>query len=118
MFELVMARAVAIACGYKDGNDLNRLRDDPLMKIAIDRCPESGAPLPSQSTISRLENAPTKTEAARLTAALIDQFSASVTPGKRCSMQLRRSSCTFRLALDAPKGRHAATTTSLLPLAR
>jgi len=82
MFELVMARAVAIACGYKDGNDLNRLRDDPLMKIAIDRCPESGAPLPSQSTISRLENAPTKAEAARLTAALIDQFSASVTPGK------------------------------------
>jgi len=82
MFELVMARTVAIACGHKDGNDLNRLRDDPLMKIAIDRCPESGAPLPSQSTISRLENAPTKTDAARLTVALVDQFSASVAPGK------------------------------------
>src|ERR1700741_835873 len=54
MFELVKERVVAIACGYKDGTDLNRLRDDPLMKIAIDRCPESGAPLPSQSTISRL----------------------------------------------------------------
>jgi hypothetical protein len=82
MVELVMARAVAIACGYKDANDLNRLRDDPLMKIAIGRCPESGDPLPSQSTISRLENAPTKTQAARLAAALVDQFCASVTPGK------------------------------------
>ena len=35
--------------------------------------PHSGAPLASQSTISRLENAPSKTEAARLTAALVDQ---------------------------------------------
>jgi hypothetical protein len=31
-------------------------------------------PLASQSTISRLENAPSKTEAARLAAALLDQF--------------------------------------------
>src|SRR4030081_3095836 len=82
MVELVSARAIAIACGYKDGNDLNRLRHDPLMKIAVERCPESSDPLASHSTISRLENAPTKTEAARLTAALIDQFCASVTPGK------------------------------------
>src|SRR4029450_13192915 len=46
--------------GYKDGNDLNRLRHDPLMKIAVERCPESADPLASQSTISRLENAPRK----------------------------------------------------------
>jgi hypothetical protein len=58
MVELVTSRAAAISCGYKDGNDLNRLRDDPLMKIAVGRCPESGDPLASQSTISRLENAP------------------------------------------------------------
>jgi hypothetical protein len=82
MFELIMERASAIACGYKDGNDLNLLRHDPAMKIAVGRCPESGDPLASQSTISRLENAPTKTEAARLTAALIDQFCVSVTPRK------------------------------------
>jgi hypothetical protein len=43
------------------------------MKVAVGRCPITGAPLASQSTISRLENAPSKTEAARLTAALIDQ---------------------------------------------
>jgi Transposase DDE domain group 1 len=83
MVELVTARAFAITCGYKDGNDLNRLRHDPLMKVAVERSPESGDPLASQSTISRLENAPRKTEAARLTGALVDQFCASVRPGKR-----------------------------------
>jgi len=81
MVELVTARAFAIGCGYKDGNDLDRLRHDPLLKLAVGRCPDSGAPLASQSTISRLENAPRKTQAARLTGALLDQFCASVTPG-------------------------------------
>jgi hypothetical protein len=83
MFELVMARSSAMACGHKDGNDLDRLRHDPLMKLAVGRCPESGAPLASQSTISRLENAPRKIEAARLTAALVDQFGATVRPGRQ-----------------------------------
>jgi hypothetical protein len=82
MFEMVMARASAIACGYEDAIDLDRLRHDPLMKVAVGRCPESGAALASQSTISRLENAPSKTEAGRLSAALIDQFGATVKPGK------------------------------------
>jgi hypothetical protein len=82
MFEMVMARAAAIACGYEDAIDLDRLRHDPLLKVAVGRCPETGAPLASQSTISRLENAPSKTEAARLSAALLDQFGATVKPGK------------------------------------
>jgi len=80
MFEMVMARVSAIACGHKDAIDLDRLRHDPLMKVAVGRCPESGAPLASQSTISRLENAPSRTEAARLTAALIDQTGTTVKP--------------------------------------
>jgi hypothetical protein len=82
MFEMVMARASAIACGYEDAIDLDRLRHDPLLKVAVGRCPQSGAPLASQSTISRLENAPSKTEAGRLSAALLDQFGATVKPGK------------------------------------
>src|SRR5271167_2523441 len=82
MFEMLMARVSAIACGYKDANDLDRLRHDPLMKLAVGRCPESGVALASQSTISRLENAPRRTEAARLCAALIDQFGATVKPGR------------------------------------
>jgi Transposase DDE domain group 1 len=94
MFELVMARAAAIACGHKDANDLNRLRCDPLMKVAVGRCPQSGAPLASQSTISRLENAPSRTEAARLTAALVDQFGATVKPGKLEILDIDDTFCT------------------------
>ena len=82
MFEMVMARVCAIACGHEDAIDLDRLRHDPLMKVAVGRSPITGAPLASQSTISRLENAPSKTEAARLCAALIDQFGATVKPGR------------------------------------
>ncbi len=82
MFEMVMARVSAIACGYEDAIDLDRLRHDPLMKLAVGRCPESGEALASQSTISRLENAPRKIEAARLCAALIDQFGTTVKPGR------------------------------------
>src|SRR4030081_2464600 len=52
------------------------------MKLAVGRCPDSGAALASQSTISRLENAPSKTEAARLSAALVDRFGTTVKPGK------------------------------------
>ena len=83
MFELVSARVLAIACGYEDGNDLDWLRHDPALKMAIGRCPETGAALASQSTISRFENAPTKKDAARLAKALVDQFTAHVTPAHR-----------------------------------
>jgi hypothetical protein len=38
MFEMVMARVSAIACGHKDAIDLDRLRHDPLMKVAVGRC--------------------------------------------------------------------------------
>jgi len=82
MFEMVMARTSAIACGHKDAIDLDRLRHDPLMKVAVGRHPQTGAPLASQSTISRLENAPSKTEAARLCVALLDQFGTTVKPGR------------------------------------
>ena len=41
MFEMVMSRVLAIACGHEDAIDLDRLRHDPLMKLAVGRCPES-----------------------------------------------------------------------------
>ena len=90
MFEMVMARVSAIACGHEDAIDLDRLRHDPLMKLAVGRCPDSGAPLASQSTISRLENAPSKTEAARLTAALVDQAGTTVKPRQAGDPRHRR----------------------------
>ncbi len=93
MLEMVMARAAAIACGHKDAVDLDRLRHDPLMKLAVGRCPQSGAALASQSTISRLENAPSKIEAARLTAALIDQFAATMKPGRQAILDIDDTFC-------------------------
>jgi len=93
MVELVTARAFAITCGHKDGNDFDRLRHDPLLKLAVGRCPESGAPLASQSTISRLENAPTRTQAARLTGALLDQFGMSVSPGQEEILDIDDTFC-------------------------
>src|ERR1700757_757621 len=93
VFEMVMARVSAIACGHEDAIDLDRLRHDPLMKVAVGRCPTTGAPLASQSTISRLENAPSKTEAARLTAALVEQAGTTVKPGKQEILDIDDTFC-------------------------
>jgi len=71
------ARVFAIGCGYEDGNDLDRLREDPAFKLACGRLPDSGLDLCSQPTISRLENAPALRDVIRLTYALIDQWIAS-----------------------------------------
>jgi hypothetical protein len=81
--EIIGARVIGICCGYEDGIDHNALRDDPAMKMAVGRCPETGRALASQSTISRFENAPTKADAARLAGALVDHFTGAVTPGHR-----------------------------------
>lgn len=84
LVELIKTRVFAICCGYEDGNDLDRLKDDPALKMAVGRAPQSGAALCSQSTMSRLENMPSRTQAARLTAALIDQFCASFAAPPAC----------------------------------
>jgi hypothetical protein len=47
------------------------------------RKPQCGAPLASQSTISRLENEPRKTEAARLTIAFVGQAGTTIRPRKQ-----------------------------------
>jgi hypothetical protein len=39
-----LLKTFAISCGYEDANDLDRLRHDPLLKLAVGRCPESGDP--------------------------------------------------------------------------
>ena len=62
----------AIACGYEDADDCDAPRTDPLFKLASGHAPESGRDLCSQPTMSRLENAPSRIEVARMTAALID----------------------------------------------
>jgi hypothetical protein len=72
--EMLRLRMLAIASGYEDADDCDSLRHDPIFKMAVGRLPESGDPLCSQPTMSRLENAPSKLEIARLMAAMVDQF--------------------------------------------
>ena len=67
-------RMLAIACGYEDADDCDALRADPLFKLASGKAPQSGRDLCSQPTMSRLENAPSRIEVARMTAALVDLF--------------------------------------------
>ena len=72
--EMLRLRMFAIAAGYEDANDCDALRHDPVFEMAVGHAPESGDPLCSQPTMSRLENAPSKIEIGRLMAAMVDQF--------------------------------------------
>jgi hypothetical protein len=72
--DMVAARIMAIACGHEDADDLDTLRHDPALKIAIDRAPDSGAGLPSQPTISRLENLADVRALYRIGLGMIDLF--------------------------------------------
>jgi len=74
---ILRARVLAIACGYEDANDLDRLRGDPAFKLACGRLPDSGGDLCSQPTVSRWENAPDLKTVIRLTYALVDAWCAS-----------------------------------------
>ena len=71
---MMRARMFAIACGHEDCDDLDALRFDPAFKLACGRLPETGGDLMSQPTLSRLENAPSWRELARMGHALIDLF--------------------------------------------
>ena len=55
--DLVRQRIFAIACGYEDCNDAERLGADPMQKLLLERDPVTGEPLASQPTLSRFENA-------------------------------------------------------------
>lgn len=54
--EILQQRVFGLACGYPDGNDSERLADDPVHKMLLDRDPVRGERLASQPTISRFEN--------------------------------------------------------------
>jgi hypothetical protein len=71
---LVRQRVFQIACGYEDQDDADTLRHDPLLKLVCGRLPESGAPLASQPTLSRLDNAMTRRACYRLAVALVELY--------------------------------------------
>src|SRR5260370_28942710 len=72
--EMLQLRMFAIATGYEDADDCDTLRDDPIFKMAVGHAPESGDPLCSQPTMSRLENTPAKIEISRLVGDLVGAF--------------------------------------------
>ena len=74
---MLRARIVAIACGHEDCDDLDALRGDPALKMACGRLPETGRGLPSQPTLSRLENLPDRRALARMARAMLDFYCAS-----------------------------------------
>jgi hypothetical protein len=71
---MVRQRVMAICCGYEDCNDAERLRDDPMLKLVGGRAPESGEPLASQPTLSRLENAVSRGDLVRMAEAMVALF--------------------------------------------
>src|SRR6266581_3851581 len=75
--DILRARIFAIACGYEDADDLDRLRGDPAFKLACGRLPDTGRDLCSQPTVSRWENAPNLREIVRLMGVMIDLYCAS-----------------------------------------
>src|ERR1700693_4718162 len=77
--DILRARIFAIACGYEDADDLDRLRFDPAFKLACGRLPDSGRSLCSQPTVSRCENAPDLRDLIRLMRVMVDLYCASYT---------------------------------------
>lgn len=75
--ERLRQRIFQIACGYEDANDCNSLRRDRAFKAACERLPIVGEDLASQPTMTRLENAPRRSELYRLAEALLETFLAS-----------------------------------------
>jgi hypothetical protein len=77
--DMVTARMMAIAAGYEDCDDLDRLRADPALKLACGRAPESGVDLMSQPTLSRLENLAERRTLIEIGLGFIDLFCKSWT---------------------------------------
>ena len=87
--EMVTARIMAIAAGYEDADDLDALRNDPALMIACGRAPETGRDIPSQPTISRLENLADEATLKQIGTGFIDLFCASYsTPPHRIELDI------------------------------
>jgi hypothetical protein len=71
---LVRQRIFQIACGYEDQDDADTLRHDPLLKLVCGRLPDTGTPLASQPTLSRLDNAMNRRSCYHLAVALVQLY--------------------------------------------
>jgi Transposase DDE domain group 1 len=88
---MALARMLMIAA--EDCDDVNALRIDPALKIAVGRAPDSGADLISQPTLSRLENLADRRALARIGLGQIDLYCRSFkTPPRQISVRFSRRS--------------------------
>lgn len=74
--ELIMQRVMLLACGYEDCNDVDYLKEDPLLKALMDNG------LCSQPTLSRLENSLNMGAVYRLAEWWVDRYVASLPTDK------------------------------------
>lgn len=73
--QLISQRVYQLVGGYEDANDSNRLRHDPIYKIACQRLPIAEAELlASQPTMTRLENHVSKREIGAMRSRMVDGF--------------------------------------------
>jgi len=71
---LIAQRIIAIACGWEDLNDHERLRVDPLMQIVTERGVDDEQPLASCPTLCRLENRVSHKTCVELSRLLVEVF--------------------------------------------
>jgi hypothetical protein len=119
--ELFQQRMFGIACGYVDGNDAARLRNDPVMKMLAGRDPIEGGSLASQPTLSRFENAVRQRHMLWLSEALAE---AVIARHKRRKKRVRRITIDLDPTVDPTHGLQQLTlfnsfydTSCYLPLA-
>ncbi len=75
LYQIVSQRVYQLVGGYEDANDSNRLRHDPIYKIACGRLPLARTELlASQPTMSRLENHVSKLAVAKMRSQLVEGF--------------------------------------------
>jgi hypothetical protein len=72
--ELLKQRVYQIACGYEDADDCDHLRRDRVLKVALNRLPETDPDLSSQPTMTRLENRVTKKELSKIRSMFVDNY--------------------------------------------
>lgn len=71
---LIAQRIIAIACGWEDLNDHERLRIDPLMQIVTGRGVDDEQPLAGTATLCRLENRVSHATCVQLSKLLVELF--------------------------------------------
>jgi hypothetical protein len=72
--EMLAQRVYQIACGYEDCNDADSLRADAVLKTVLGRLPQTGDALASQPTLSRFENAISRSELVRMAKVFVEMF--------------------------------------------